>query len=172
MWELLDYDILRQQVPAFFYKRIPIASHNALKKYYFNVPIDQGFVYLLREVSWRGGFIQETNGRAVNDYRIEFKKSTRGRLLQSEPYPANLISTPSYQNGIFAVAPQPVDNTAFNVNPDAIPPLKNRLILNYLYQHKELIEVTWINNRSGFTSYIDTLLCGYYIPDKALKQWS
>lgn len=170
MFEMLPYDILRQQVPAFFYRRLEVAGGAGLK-HYLNIPIAQGYVYLLREVSWRSSFYLAIDSVGVNDLRLEFVKSTRGRLLQNIPYPAGLISTPAYQFAPFSAAPAPVDNTAFSVNPDANPPLKNRLILNYLYQHKELIEVRWVNQGSGHVSWIDTLLCGYYIPEKSLSQW-
>lgn len=168
-WKMLDFDVLRQQVPIMIYKRFELPAGKI--KTFFIPTIDAGYSFLLRECSFRTSLITDIG--AINSSSIEFIHTTRGRELQNIPTPLNLISTPGYQENEFRAAVAPVDDTAFNVSGNATPVVKNRLILNYLYQRNETIKIKLGNvlNTTATGHYLDLLAIGYYIPDTTLELW-
>lgn len=168
----LNVDELRQQVPAFFYKRLDIFQK---AKDYFLIPIDYGYAYLLRSIRTKWSEYNSPNGSiVVRDGKIEFVQSYAGRPLQNVPYPARLISTPAETGVTITPAPSPVDQDAYGVNMTATP-VKNNIILNYLYQRRETLDLRFLFSVVGsalqIDSYVDILLEGYYIPDRISGEW-
>ena len=168
----LNVDDLRQQVPAFFYKRL-----NLFQKLqdYFLIPIDYGYAYLLRSIRTKWSEFNSPNGSiVVRNGKLEFIQSYAGRPLQNEPYPARLISTPAESGVTITTAPAAVDQDAFGVNMTATP-VKNNILLNYLYQRRETLDLRFRFDITGSSlqidSYVDVLFEGYYIPDRTLDEW-
>ena len=171
-------DVVRQNVPQFYYKRLDV---NNLALGYFIIPIDIGYAYLLRTVKTKYSvWVEEVS---LLSMKVEFIQQHAGRELQSEPIPFNLFSTPNnagatLNNGVATpgvtvnAAPQPVDNTAFDVNFSANP-VKNNMILNYFYQRREdlYLKISFEPEVIRNSGYIDILLCGYLIPDFTVKEW-
>lgn len=173
MLEPLDYDALRGQIPAYFYKRLNL---NARPQEYFIIPIDYGYTYLLRSIrtkwSWKGGAIEIVTR---NELEIFFIQQIADRTLQNQKYPARLISTPGESEVLAVPVPPPAVPDAnpppFGINFTATP-VKNNIILNYYYQHREDLDLRlYINPVTSSDGYVDMLLIGYYIPDKNLELW-
>jgi hypothetical protein len=168
----LNVDELRQQVPAFFFKRFDLFNKAVV---YFLIPIDYGFAYLLRSIRTKWQELSDANGASKNrNLKIEFVQSYAGRTLQNERYPARLISTPAEPGVTVIGAPAPYDNTAFDVNMTATP-VKNNILLNYVYQRRETLNCQLrfdvIQLTGELDTYIDILFEGYYIPDRILDEW-
>lgn len=170
--ERIDVDELRQQVPAFFYKRFDLST--AINGY-FLIPIDWGFAYLLRSIRTKWQAVNEGNGFSkLRQILIEFTQNTSARNLQDIQYPVRLISTPA-ESGVTAyAAPMPVDNDGFGVNFTATP-VKNNLLLNYVYQHRETldarIQFDVRDSGSNYDMVVDLLFIGYYLPERSLDEW-
>ena len=162
----LDIDLLRQQVPAWFYKRFDLTAGGT--KFDYTIPIDYGFGYLLRSINTKW---PEMEGETLHSkYSIEFIITSRGRILQNVPYPIRLISTPAEVGVTVNAAPVPVDNDIFSVCFKATP-VKNRILLNYYYQYRETIYIRIDTIFSTELNYFDLVLDGYYIPEKILDLW-
>jgi len=169
LWEILDYDILRQQTPVMIYKRLTVPFGDTTFEY---MPtIDEGYSFLLREIRWKSNMQDVSDGVANYDVRLEFIRSLRGRELQNVPLPPGLFSTPGKQYGLFAAAPAPVDMDIGGQVADAVPVVKNNLFLNYLYQHRETIKIRLSNPAAGADGKLDLVLIGYQIPDTTLDLW-
>lgn len=179
----LDVDALRQQVPAFFYKRFDLQS----KAFdYFLIPIDIGYTYLLRSI--RSKFSESDVGdpEIRQELLIKFIGTIADRTYQNIEYPARLICTPAESGFEFmagparrqvtvqtVAAPSPVDQEAFGVNFTATP-VKNNLILNYYYQRRDTLNLPLrfqITNTQPGQVYVDILFIGYYMPDEDLPEW-
>lgn len=175
MWEKLNYDLLRQQVPQMIWKRFPLPPAGGITFFFYKV--ETGFCFLLREYNFKSSVfssVQETN--FPNNVTIEFIQTTRSRQLQNVPRVPTLESTPGYQQLAYAGAFAPVDFGAYGVCADALPQVKNRMICNYLYQRDENIKIKIYNtNYAGGEvvagQFVDIVVVGYYIPDKLLELW-
>lgn len=176
-YDKLSYDVLRQQVPFLIYKRLILYEYNNI--YYFNPEIPVGYVYLLRMVSFKGVYkVEEPPPSPKSSYRIEFIRSLRGRVAQNLPLPLSLMSTPGWSDAVATPSPQPADppTTPPQYSFTDLPQLKNRIILNYLYQHRETIECR-IRHYSQIPSqeigkwWIDIVLFGYFLPEFTLDMW-
>lgn len=171
--ELLNPDVLKEQVPAWFYKRMSLFGKPIG---YFLIPIDIGFSYLLRSIrtKWQGD--SRPNGtQSYRQLKIEFVQSNADRLLQNDPYYLSLISTPAQPGVEVVAAPSAYDQTAFGVNMTATP-VKNNLILNHLYQRRETLDArlkfkTTITAGFETEGIVDILFQGYYLPDRRADEW-
>lgn len=161
MWELLDYDEMRQAVPFYIYKRLTTPSEltSAAQDVLFLETIPRGFIYLLREMHYRTAFA-DRDIDPTYDLAVEFIQPLRSRALQKVSYPARLISTPGTTQG-----------STPTIQIAGI--LQNNIILNYVYYREDTITLRFSWKRSGKKDsfYIETLLTGYFIPDKILNQW-
>lgn len=167
--QTLDIDYLKQQVPAWFFRRL---TSNSINKYIdFLIPIDWGYGYLLRSIKSKWRDVAGAGEPNSGHLDIKFIKTTRARELQNDYYPVRLISTPG-ENGVnFVAAPNPVDNDIFS-KCFAATPVKNVLILNYYYQYRETMYIKLlIGGLIEQDNYVDILLDGYYIPEKSLPLW-
>ena len=171
--EKINVDVIRQQIPAFFWKRLDLRFK---AEDYFLIPIDVGFNYLLRSIRTKWQPINDANGSSrYRNIKLEFIQSYAGRLLQNEPYFARLISTPAEAGPVVASAAiSPVDQGALGVEMTATP-VKNNLILNYVYQRRETLSsrLRFDINVSGSLqdTIVDILFIGYYMPDRILDEW-
>lgn len=172
----LNYDLLRSQVPAFYYKRFKVDDIRI--KFYFSIPLDYGFGYLLRRISSKWSEEVIPNGNAYHkDVKYTLIHTTRGRRLNDLPAPLRLVSTPAETNVFLAAAPAPVDNDGYGVC-FAATPVKNRLVFNEYYFYRETLFIEFIFNLNMnttpaelITAYLDVMLDGYLIPEKSLEMW-
>lgn len=168
--QTLDVNYLKQQVPAWFYRRIS-SQPDINKQVDFLVPIDWGYGYLLRSIKTKWQDKQGAGEPDSGNLDIKFIRTTRGRELQNDFYPVRLISTPAEPGVTVVAAPAPVDNDIFSVCFTATP-VKNVIILNYYYQYRETIYIKLlIGGEIEQGAYVDMLLDGYYIPEKNLPLW-
>lgn len=176
MFERLNFDHLRQQVPQMIWKRFPLPTRGGIS--YFLHKIDSAYAFLLREYNFKSSVFSSTQDTGhPNSVNLEFIHTTRGRNLQDIPREPTLESSPGYQQIAYAGAFLPVDGGAYNVCADAIPQVKNRMICNYLYLRNENIKIKIHNtDYSGgdivATQFVDIVLIGYYIPDPESIDWS
>ena len=169
MAEALNYDLLRQQTPAFYYKRFRILTGTAFK-FYFLIPLDFGYGYLLRRISSKWA---NFTGEVQPPLDYELIHTTRGRKLNNIPAPLRLISTPGTDGVTVVNAPSPVDNAGFNVCMSD-EPLKNRVVINEYYFYRETLYLNlYFRAVAGveIDRYIDIMLDGYLIPEKDLEMW-
>lgn len=165
----LDYDALRGQIPAYFYKRLDLTLK---PQEYFIIPIDYGFTYLLRSVRTKWSHDPRF---AMPELRLYFIQQIAERPLQNQNYPANLICTPGNAGvQVFyvpVVVPPDPNPPPFGVNFSA-EPVKNDITLNYYYQRREDLDLRiYFQPVSLGLGFVDILFVGYYIPDKNLDMW-
>lgn len=166
----LDFDSIRSQIPAFFYKRIDLTSK---PQEYFIIPIEYGFCYLLRSIRTKWNHDIRIG---LPELQLFFIQQIADRTLQNERYAADLVCTPNNDGSVRAVAvpvvvPPDPNPPPFGINFTATP-VKNNIILNYYYQRREALDLrVYFEPISSSLGYVDILFIGYYIPDKHLEMW-
>lgn len=177
----LNIDVIRQQIPAFYYRRFRLLTGTPIiQKQIFSIPLDYGFGYLLRNISSRWSAFDHGGALFSNGLDIELVHWTRGRRLQNFPYPLRLISTPGETEPIppavtgYVASPLPVDTTGFSINFFASP-VRNRIVINEYYFYRETLYLELqFRSRAALstdTNYIDVMLDGYLIPERSLDMW-
>lgn len=173
MFEKLDYNFAKQQVPYFHFIEKNFEGESSGfslgRKWIETIPTPSGYCFLLRSLRY-DSFLMVAPEDAppaliTNNFGIEFIVPSRGRALQNESIPLNQLCTPGYRNLVSGPG-------AFTY----YPPVKNNMILNYIYQTNEPVQFKILNNTSEEPQVEDHIwflivLIGYFIPDKKLPLW-
>ena len=127
-------------------------------------------------------------GHYVNDLDLEILDNANNNPRQPSPVKVDLMTSPGRAGTIYRNAADPVDQNGYGINFSANPALFSST-LNFLYRYNDLIQITFSNIEivdqvispydgtpaavTPFYSprYIDLVLEGYYVPEKAFDLW-
>lgn len=169
----LDVDVLRQQVPAFYYQRYKILAATQASPLIFNQDLNFGYGYLLRQVTIKYPELANIAGIEPNPILdIAYTNIISAVPYQNLPYPTGLASSQNNSGVGWAFQPSPVDQDGFGIGMSATA-LKNRLIYNlyYFYRQNIFIELRFRQNVPIVETYVDVMLTGYQIAEKDLDMW-
>lgn len=172
--EKLDVDVLRQQVPAFYYRRFKVLAASQASPLIFNQELNYGYGYLLRQVTIK--YPERNNIGTPNAPNpildIAYTNIISAVPYQNLSYPIDLASSQGNPGVSWANQPSSVDQDGFGIGMTATP-LKNRIIYNlyYFYRQNIFIELRFRQNVPIVETYVDVMLTGYQIPEKNLDMW-
>jgi hypothetical protein len=180
-------DLLKESQPYWVYKRLRFETSGQPRQLFVE-QINPGFIYLLREIIVKASSALNNGSSWVvqEPFFNEMFSSSSLKARQTIPIPIDLVSPPAsdgtehvsvkspdfagYET-IYMTAPAAVDQNAYGVNASS-QGIRYAKKLNYFYPYGDVIRVdfTGIPNSEG-TAYLDCVLCGYYIPERALDYW-
>lgn len=179
-------DAVRQMQAYFIYKRLKWGVGDNYRQLFIE-QTNQGFVYLLRflvvKATGIGGIVTKLQQPFFNEMFAASQLKNR----QTDPIPPDLLSSP-VQYGIgnytksttfpggsagvyYSGAPKAVDQSGYGVNATA-QAFTSLKFLNYFYVSGDAIRVDFTTTLNlSAPAYLDCMLGGYYIPDRALDYW-
>ena len=126
-------------------------------------------------------------GHVTAPLAAEILDNANNNPRQQEAIPIDLMSSPGRTGSIYRKAPLPVDLNGYGVNFSANQSLFSST-LNFLYRYADIIWITFSNIESVTSiitptgsvktvpaffapGFIDVVLEGYYVPEKAFTMW-
>lgn len=126
-------------------------------------------------------------GHFTAPLKAEILDNANNTPRQQETIPIDLMASPGRTGSIYRKAPSPVDQNGYGINFSSNQALFSST-LNFLYRYADIIWVSFSNIESvtsiitptGATKtvpafwapgFIDVVLDGYYVPEKAFTMW-
>jgi hypothetical protein len=136
---------------------------------------------------WTAYDLVKDFGDFVKDLELEILDNANNNPRQPSPLKVDLLSSPGKSMSYYRNAPSPVDNAGYGINFSSNQTFFSST-LNFLYRYNDLISLTFSNistvtqvigpTGAAYTvpaffspSYIDVVLEGYYVPEKAFDLW-